>query len=112
MAIMLRWKKGLFSGAYRIYSGDKQSGTLTDKSFFQSARGDLNGKRFIFRTKGLLKQHTEIIDPEVNRMIGKISYNSWMTKATITLHEKTVNWQMTLVIILAVFIPIWVSVVN
>lgn len=158
------WTKGFFSNLYNIYSNETLIGSLKDKSFSQTAEGKVNGKEYIFKTKGFLKQHTEIIDSSENRVIGEITYNNWMTKATISLNDKTINWkydnpwntkwslfdltgtlmsfssssskgqiesnvddelliltglfvlnyywQTTAVVLIAAFIPIWISVIN
>lgn len=87
------WTKGLFSNLYSIYSNGALVGNLKDKSFSQTAQGKVNGKEYIFKTKGFLKQYTEIIDSSENRIIGEITYNNWKTKATISLNNKTINWK-------------------
>jgi len=89
----LRWTKNIFTNIYSIYSNGQQIGKLEDKTFSQSANGNLNGKEYTFKTKGLLKQHTEIIDCSENKVVGEITYNIWMTKATISVDNKTINWK-------------------
>ena len=93
MQTKIRWKKELFSNLYSIYSNGQQIGKLKDKTFFQTANGELNGKKYTFKTKGFFKQHTEIIDNLENKVIGEITYNNWMTKATISVANKTINWK-------------------
>jgi len=93
MQTNLTWKKGGFSNLYRIYRADKQIGTLKDKSFNQIAYCEYEGKEYTFKTKGFFKQHTEIIDSRENTVIGKITYDSWKTKATISIDGKIINWQ-------------------
>ncbi|MGQ1785254.1 MULTISPECIES: hypothetical protein [unclassified Saccharicrinis] len=93
MQTNLTWKKGLFSSNYSIYSNGTLIGELRDKSFSQSAYGEMDGKKYVFKTKGFFKQHTDIIDASNGRIIGQISYNNWMTKATISLNHKTVFWK-------------------
>ncbi len=164
MKTTLTWKKGLFSNLYSIYSEDELIGKLMDEIFSQTAKGELNGEKYLFKTKGFLKQYTEIINSTDNKVIGKINYNNWMTKATISINDKTIYWkynniwntkwtlfdnekinikytgsstkghietnindnlllltglfvtnyywQMTIVIIIAAFIPIWISIIN
>ena len=93
MQTKLKWKKNYFSNLYIIYSNGKQIGKLKDKTFCQTANGELNGKEYTFKTKGFFKQHTEIIDNLENKVIGVITYNNWMTKATISIDNKTINWK-------------------
>ena len=164
MQTSLRWKKGLFSSTYSIYSNDQLIGKLKDKTFSQSADGELNGKKYTFKTKGFFKQRTKILDNIDNKVIGEITYNNWMTKATLLINNKRTNWkydnlwntkwsicdsegieikyagsstrgqidsntdddllllsglfvinyywQMTIVVLIAVFVPIWITVLN
>jgi len=93
MKTNLSWKKDWFSNVYNIYNQDVLVGTFKDKSFSYTATGELNGKGYIFKTKGFLNQRTEIIDSSDNKPIGEITYNSWMNKATITVNNKTVYWK-------------------
>lgn len=93
MQTNLTWKKGLFSTTYSIYSNGRQIGKLNEKSFSQTAYGELNNRKYIFKTKGLLKQHTQIIDGLENKVIGEITYSNWMTKASILVNGKTINWK-------------------
>ncbi len=50
MQTYLNWKKGLFSSTYNIYSNGILLGELKDKQFSQTATGQLNGKKYIFKT--------------------------------------------------------------
>jgi hypothetical protein len=93
MKTVLRWKKNIFSSTYKIYSDEKLVGKLKDKSFSQSADGALTGEHFGFKTRGFFKQNTTIVDKKDNTVIGKISYNNWMTKATIKTKNKKSVWK-------------------
>lgn len=93
MQTNLTWKKGVFSNLYKIYSNGKQIGNLKDKSFSQSSIGVLDNKEYLFQTKGFFKQKTKIIDTTENKTVGEINYNNWMTKVTITINDKTINWK-------------------
>jgi len=68
-------------------------GSLENKKFSRSAEGLLNGKAYIFNTKGFFKKYTEIIDVADKIVIGKIEYNSWKTKAKIVVNGKTVHFR-------------------
>ena len=164
MKTVLHWKKGTFSTTYQIFSGEEAIGELANYTFKQKAEGVIRNKRYLFRTKGLFKQETQIIDGESDQIIANITYNSMMSKATIQFTNRTVYWkydstwqtrwslydklgiymkfaggssrgtieyeeeddllvltgmfvsnyyqQATIAIMIAVFIPIWVSVIN
>ena len=88
-----RWEKQFFSSIYSIYSDSQIVGKLRDKSFSHTAIGELKGKQYTFKTKGLFSQNTEIIDNKENKVIGKITYSSWMTKATLSIINKSLQWK-------------------
>lgn len=93
MQTNLSWKKGVFSDRYKIFSNDQQIGSMKNKTFSQSATGEINGKSYTFKTKGFFKQHTEIWDHANNEVVGEITYNNWMTKAFLSLKEKKYTWK-------------------
>ncbi|NOU60167.1 hypothetical protein [Marinifilum caeruleilacunae] len=88
----LHWKKGLFSCTYKIYSGNEQIGSLCNRSFSKNSEAEMNGKKYTFRTKGFFKQSTEVYT-ESGELVGEIQYNSWMTKAQISLNSKYYYWK-------------------
>lgn len=93
MKTILSWKRGAFSTTYQIYSGERSIGQLHNQSFKQTSQGRINKKRYAFKTKGVFKQETQILDGDSKKVLGNISYNSMMTKATIQLSDRTVFWK-------------------
>jgi hypothetical protein len=89
----LTWTKGVFSSMFQIYSNGELIGNLKDKTFSQSAKGIYNDKEYIFKTNGFFKQSTDIIDCSDNKVIGRIEYSNWMTKAVISINNKTFYWK-------------------
>ena len=92
MNTILNWEKGILVSRYKIYSEGNFVGSLKENSWSNSAEGELNGKKYSFKTKGILKQETQIIDSD-NNIIGEITYNTWMTKAQIKIQNKAINWK-------------------
>ena len=93
MKTTLSWKRGTFSSTCRIFSGEDIIGELANYTFKQTAEGVIRNKRYLFRTKGLFKQETRIIDGESDQLIGTISYSSMMSKASIQFKDRTINWK-------------------
>jgi hypothetical protein len=93
MKTTLHWKKGAFSSTYKIYSDGHEAGWLKDQTFKQKSDGEIRHKKFRFKTEGLFKQQTHIIDLESNEVIGNIQYNSWMTRADIRIHDRFFRWK-------------------
>jgi len=93
MKTILNWKKGLFKSIYEIYADKVLVGYLNEKTWTESSHGELHGERFNFRTKGFLKQKTLVFNNLNNNLLGKITYNSWMTKAKIEYSDKIYYWE-------------------
>jgi len=93
MKAAYQWRKSFISSTYRIYSEGRQIGFLKEQIFAQTANGELNGKKYTFRTKGFLNQKTDIIDDRSGDTIGGIKYNAWMTKATLLFGERKILWK-------------------
>ena len=68
-------------------------GKLNDNTFSQSANGELNGKKYNFKTTGFMKQTTQIRDALNNMVVGEITFDNWMTKADITVLNKKAKWK-------------------
>jgi hypothetical protein len=93
MKTILTWKKGIFSYTYNIYSEGNLIGKMKNNCFSQSADGELNGMKYTFKTSGFFKHHTQILDNQTNNIIGEITYNNWMTKATLSIQNKKTYWK-------------------
>ena len=93
MSTIYNYKKKLLSSTFQILSGDKLLGNLLEKAFRQSAEGELNQKKYAFRTSGALNPETEILDLLSGDSLGKIYYTAGMTRATIRLNDREVSWK-------------------
>ena len=93
MKTYLSWRRGALSTTYRIFSNERQIGRLKNPGFKQTSEGRINKKKYRFTTRGVFKQETQIMDGDSNKVIGKITYNAMMTKATIKLGDRTITWK-------------------
>jgi hypothetical protein len=89
----LNWKKGIFKSSYEILSGEQPSGFLKPDTWTRKGTGELNGRKYLFETKGFFNQETLIINPDTNLQTGRITYNTWKTKATIEYDNKIFFWK-------------------
>jgi hypothetical protein len=93
METHLKWKAKFFSNKYEIFQYDNSIGTLSGSGWKRTSVGELRGKKVLFEIKGFFKQEFLISDPVNNSPLGKIIFNTWRTKAAITLQEKVYNFQ-------------------
>jgi hypothetical protein len=89
----LTWTKGLFTNLYQIYSDGNRIGVIKERTFSQSAKASINGKEYLFRTRGFFNPYTEIIDCLSNQVIGKIEFNNWRSKATVFVNGRKIHWK-------------------
>jgi hypothetical protein len=66
---------------------------LKEKLWSQSSYGELFGEKFNFRIKGFFNKEAVVFNSESNIPIGKISYNSWMTRSKIEYGSKVYYWR-------------------
>ncbi|MBD3276107.1 MAG: hypothetical protein GF372_12395 [Candidatus Marinimicrobia bacterium] len=92
MNTQFRWKKKFFSRSYKIYSGNQILGKLESRFFSRLSRAKLKGQKYLFRTKGLLRQTTTIYNGSENSRLGTIKYTLWSASADINLAEKEYRW--------------------
>lgn len=93
MKANLNWKKGFFKSTYEIFNFSMPIGMLKPKNWSHSADGELNGKKYFFKSKGFFRQKTEIIDTAKNIILGEISFNSWRHKASIEYTGKLITFK-------------------
>lgn len=93
MIAKFTWKKNIFSDTYSIYENDLQVGSLKGNSFSLTAYGILHGKAYNFKTKGFLRQQTDIVEEATQKVIGTVTLGHFWTKAIIRLHGKEIQWR-------------------
>lgn len=94
MEKLITWKKGFFSNTFQLFENGISIGSLSFAVWTNKAIGVLNDKEFEFKTKGFFKPETTIIDIKTGTIIGNINYNTWKTKAAITLADgKVCDWR-------------------
>ena len=93
MISVLHWKKKFFDQVTTIHSADGEIGRLEESTWKQTAHGEINNWKFTYRTRGIFKPYTEILDPVTNHSVGKIEYNAWRSKALVTYLGQSFHWQ-------------------
>jgi len=84
----IAWKNSPFSNSYGIYSNGQVIGKLKEMIFSQTSHGEINGRKYTFKTHGFFNQKTHIIDQSEQKVIGIISYNNWKAIAKISIHHQ------------------------
>jgi hypothetical protein len=93
METQYTWKNKFFSYTCEIFRYEEKVGELRNISWKRKTSGELNGKKVLFEIKGFFDRDFLISNPSDGSLIGKIIFNVWKTKATITILEKEYSWQ-------------------
>jgi len=88
-----KWKKGFFSSSYELFINESKTGELKQEMFSETVYGKINESNYKFKKKGIFSSEIEITDLESKTLIGKIKFNSWITKAEIFLNEQKFEWK-------------------
>ena len=88
----LRWKRGALSNTYEIFEDENLIGKLKDSAFSKTSEGIIREKGYQFKTQGLFKQETQIIDAISDQLVGTIRYSSWKSRANIRLKDQVYQW--------------------
>lgn len=92
MGTQLTWKTKLFKNKYDIFQNEKHIGELRSSLWSKTCRGELNGKKHIFKTKGFFTPETQILNPENNSIEGQIFFSTWKAKTRIVIGGKEYIW--------------------
>ncbi len=93
MQTHLNWKKEFFSKTSNIYQNNQQIGKLDHSPFSQSSSGEINGREYTFKSKGIFNEGITIIDTLEDEVIGKISYSNLRKEASIVIDKKASIWK-------------------
>ena len=87
-----QWKKKFPGNSCTIFRRDQICGDLYGKIFSSTCIASLNGKKYSFLTKGFFKKETQIIDNDLEQVVGTIVYGGWNNKATIRYNNGEYLW--------------------
>lgn len=92
MSSTLNWRKGFFERSYEITSNKKLKAKIKKKAFSQSAFVQTSSGTYNFKTHGIFKKETTILDTN-NRVVGRILFGTWGRTAEMQLYDKKYHWQ-------------------
>ncbi len=91
--LKFHWKKTLFSSKYELFSQNKKIGELNGRMYGGVLVGKINNKTFKFQKRSFFSSEIEIIDLNLNKAIGSISFNIWSNRAKLKIKGKRFEWK-------------------
>ena len=87
------WRKPFLNFTYRFYSRGKLIGKMIENHWKRSAVTEWNEARYKFQTVGVFNQETRVTDTETGEELAHITYNTFSSKATISLKQEDYQWK-------------------
>ncbi|MBN1143833.1 MAG: hypothetical protein JXA72_05395 [Bacteroidales bacterium] len=93
MTTTFNWKSNPLSDTYNLFRNEREIGHLKINPFSGNARVIINTNEYHFKTTGIWKQNSRIIDPSDKKLIGTIQYDIWKSEATVSVDQKVLCWK-------------------
>lgn len=83
----ITYNRKFFDSTYYLQDATKQVGYLRNDPWKNHAIGIYNGKQYNFKSTGVFRQVTLIIDPSTQETLGSIKFDDFRSKAYIRLKD-------------------------
>jgi len=96
MSRFINWKNNWFSGNFQLFVDGVQKGMITFGTWKSDAVSMFEDKNYYFVNEGFWQSKTKVIDRNTNEMVAIITYDSWKSKALISLNTgEQYEWKST-----------------
>jgi len=85
MAKFINWRSNWLSGDFQLFVDGIQKGMISFGSWRSDAEGVFDDKNYFFSNVGFWQSRTNVIDRKTNELVAVITYDSWKSKAVISL---------------------------
>ncbi|MDQ0640138.1 hypothetical protein QF042_003703 [Pedobacter sp. W3I1] len=85
MSKFINWKSNWLSGNFQLFADGVQKGMITFETWKSNAESMLDDKNYQFVNEGFWQSRTKVIDRETGGVVAIITYDSWKSKAVISL---------------------------
>ncbi|WP_293310120.1 hypothetical protein [Pedobacter sp. UBA5917] len=96
MSRFINWKNNWFSGNFQLFVDGVQKGMITFSAWRNDAESMFEDKNYQFVNEGFWRYRTKVIDRKTNVVVAIITYDSWKSKAVISLNTgEQYEWKST-----------------
>ncbi|GGG92739.1 hypothetical protein [Pedobacter zeae] len=85
MSKLINWKSDWFSNNFHLFVDGIQKGAITFGTWRSNAESRFEDQNYQFVNKGFWQSSTRITDKKTNEVLAVITYDSWKSKAVISL---------------------------
>ncbi|MDQ0966950.1 hypothetical protein QFZ20_002353 [Flavobacterium sp. W4I14] len=87
MSKFINWKSNWLSGNFQLFADGVQKGMITFETWKSNAESMLEDKNYQFVNEGFWQSSTKVIDRKTNEVVAMINYDTWKSKAVISLRS-------------------------
>jgi len=96
MSKFINWKSNWCSGNFQLFVDGLQKGAITFGMWTSNAESVFEDQNFLFVNEGFWQSSTKVIDRKTNEVIAMITYDTWKSKAVISLKSgEQYEWKAT-----------------
>ncbi|WP_343524123.1 hypothetical protein [Pedobacter sp.] len=85
MSKLFNWKSDWFSNNFHLFVEEIQKGAITFGTWRSNAESRFEDQNYQFVNEGFWQSSTRITDKKTNEVLALITYDSWKSKAVISL---------------------------
>jgi hypothetical protein len=96
MSRFINWRSNWLSGNFQLFSDGVQKGMVTFETLRSDAQSMFEDKNYFFSNVGFWQSQTNVIDRKTDEVVAIITYDSWKSKAIISLKSgEQYEWKST-----------------
>jgi hypothetical protein len=96
MAKFINWRSNWLNGNFQLFADGIQKGMITFETWRSDAESMFDDKNYFFSNVGFWQSRTNVIDRKTNELVAVITYDSWKSKAVISLKSgQQYEWKST-----------------
>jgi hypothetical protein len=96
MAKFINWRSNWLNGNFQLFADGIQKGMITFETWRSDAESMFEDKNYFFSNVGFWQSRTNVIDRKTNELVAVITYDSWKSKAVISLKSgQQYEWKST-----------------
>ena len=85
MSKFINWKSNWLNGNFQLFADGVQKGMISFSSWRSDAESMFEDKKYQFVNEGFWQSRTKVIDRKTNEVVAVINYDTWKSKAVISL---------------------------
>ncbi|MBB6240207.1 hypothetical protein HDC90_004872 [Pedobacter sp. AK013] len=96
MSKFINWKSNWLNGNFQLFADGVQKGAITFGTWKSDAESMFEDKNYFFSNEGFWQSSTKVIDRKTNETVAMITYDTWKSKAVISLKSgEQYEWKST-----------------